>query len=90
LHPGFVASKFGKEGDLSWWGNIGMPLTRPFQISVAKGAVTSVYVASSPDIADVSGQYFSKCKIITPTAFALDDDAAARLWKISAEITGVG
>ena len=29
LHPGFVASKFAREGDLSWWGNIGMPLDPP-------------------------------------------------------------
>jgi NAD(P)-dependent dehydrogenase (short-subunit alcohol dehydrogenase family) len=90
LHPGFVATKFGKEGDLSWWGNIGMPLTRPFQISVTKGAATSVYLASSPDVADITGQYFTKCKVVAPTRYALDDDMAARLWEISAEITGVG
>ena len=29
LHPGFVASKFATEGDLSWWGRIGMPLDAP-------------------------------------------------------------
>ena len=90
LHPGFVASNFAKEGDLGWWGNIGMPLTRPFSISVEKGARTSVYVASSPDVEGISGEYFNKCRAEAPNAPAHDDAAAARLWQISAQITGVG
>jgi NAD(P)-dependent dehydrogenase (short-subunit alcohol dehydrogenase family) len=90
VHPGFVASKFGKEGDLGWWGNLGMPLTRPFQISEKQGAVTSVFVASSPEVADINGQYFVKSKVALPEPQALDDDAATRLWDISAEMTGVG
>jgi NAD(P)-dependent dehydrogenase (short-subunit alcohol dehydrogenase family) len=90
VHPGFVASNFAKEGDLGWWGNIGMPLTRPFSISVEKGTRTSVYVASSPDVADISGEYFNKCRAEAPNAPARDDDAAARLWDVSAQITGVG
>ena len=90
LHPGFVASNFAKEGDLGWWGNIGMPLTRPFSISVEKGARTSVFVASSPDVDGISGEYFNKCRAEAPNAPGRDDAASARLWDISAEITGVG
>jgi NAD(P)-dependent dehydrogenase (short-subunit alcohol dehydrogenase family) len=90
LHPGFVASNFAKEGDLGWWGNIGMPLTRPFSISVPKGARTSVYVASSPDVDGITGEYFNKCRAEAPNAPARDDAAAARLWDISAQLTGVG
>ena len=89
LHPGFVASKFAKESDLGWWGNIGMPLTRPFSISVPRGAITSVYLASSPDVDGITGQYFYKCQVVGPSSHALDDDAAARLWEISAKLTGV-
>jgi NAD(P)-dependent dehydrogenase (short-subunit alcohol dehydrogenase family) len=90
VHPGFVASKFGKEGDLGWWGNIGMPLTRPFQITEKQGAVCSIYVSTSPQLDNVTGEYFEKSKVAIPTKFALDDDAAKRLWEISAEMTGVG
>src|SRR5262249_7140815 len=79
LHPGFVASNFAKEGDLGWWGNIGMPLARPFAISVQKGALTPVYVASSPDVEGTTGQYFVKCKATAPSIAGRDDDAAARL-----------
>lgn len=90
LHPGFVASNFAKEGDLGWWGNIGMPLARPFAISVEQGAVTPVYLASSPDVEGITGQYFVKCKATAPSAAGQDDEAAARLCKVSSEITGVG
>jgi NAD(P)-dependent dehydrogenase (short-subunit alcohol dehydrogenase family) len=90
LHPGFVASNFAKEGDLGWWGNLGMPLAGLFAISVQQGAVTPVYVASSPDVESITGQYFVKCKTTAPSTAGRDDRAAARLWKISAEITGVG
>ncbi len=88
VHPGFVATRFAREGDLGWRGNIGMPLTRPFQISEKQGAVCSVYVATSPEVGALNGQYFEKSKVTIPAAPALDDDAAKRLWAISAEMAG--
>jgi NAD(P)-dependent dehydrogenase (short-subunit alcohol dehydrogenase family) len=89
VHPGFVASNFGKENDLGWWGNIGMPLARPFAISNAKGARTSIYVASSAEVESVSGQFFVKCALGSTTPAAMDMEAAARLWDVSAKVTGV-
>jgi retinol dehydrogenase-12 len=87
LHPGFVASNFAREGDLGLLGTIGMPLIRPFAISSQKGALTSIYLASSPDVAGITGQYFIKGKAVKPAAPALDDAAAARLWEISEKLT---
>jgi NAD(P)-dependent dehydrogenase (short-subunit alcohol dehydrogenase family) len=83
VHPGFVASNFAKEGDAGWLGNIVMPLSRPFSVSVEQGARTSVYVASSPDVESITGQYFIKGRVNAPTAAALDEAAAERLWEIS-------
>jgi NAD(P)-dependent dehydrogenase (short-subunit alcohol dehydrogenase family) len=87
LHPGFVASNFGREGDMGKLGDIGMRLVRPFAISSEKGAQTSIYLATSPDVAGVTGQYFIKCRAVPPSKAALDDAAAARLWEISAKLT---
>jgi retinol dehydrogenase 12 len=87
LHPGFVASNFAREGDLGLLGNIGMPLIRPFAISSQKGALTSIYLASSPDVAGITGQYFIKGKAVKPAAPALDDATGARLWEISEKLT---
>jgi NAD(P)-dependent dehydrogenase (short-subunit alcohol dehydrogenase family) len=87
LHPGFVASNFGREGDLGLLGTIGMPVTRPFAISAQKGALTSIYLATSPDVAGVTGQYFVKSRATPPAKAALDDAAAARLWEVSEKLT---
>jgi NAD(P)-dependent dehydrogenase (short-subunit alcohol dehydrogenase family) len=87
LHPGFVASNFGREGDLGALGKIGMPIAAPFAISSEKGARTSIYLATSPDVAGVSGQYFVKSRAEKPASAALDDTAAARLWEISEKLT---
>jgi NAD(P)-dependent dehydrogenase (short-subunit alcohol dehydrogenase family) len=87
LHPGFVASNFGREGDLGLLGKIGMPIAAPFAISAPKGALTSVYLATSPDVEGITGQYFVKSRAEQPAKAALDDAAAARLWEISEKFT---
>jgi NAD(P)-dependent dehydrogenase (short-subunit alcohol dehydrogenase family) len=51
------------------------------------GAQTSIYLASSADVEDVSGQYFEKCKAVKTSPGSYDRDVAARLWKVSAELT---
>jgi NAD(P)-dependent dehydrogenase (short-subunit alcohol dehydrogenase family) len=87
LHPGFVASNFAKEGDLGFLGTFVMPLLRPFAISQVKGALTSIYLTTSPDLDGITGQYFIKGKAVKPADAALDDNAAARLWEISEKLT---
>jgi NAD(P)-dependent dehydrogenase (short-subunit alcohol dehydrogenase family) len=89
VHPGFVGSNFAREGDMGILGAVGMVLLRPFAISSATGAATSIYLASSPDVEGVTGQYFYKCRVTKPSDAALDDAAAARLWKVSTEMTGL-
>jgi NAD(P)-dependent dehydrogenase (short-subunit alcohol dehydrogenase family) len=91
LHPGFVASSFGRDGDTGRLGDIGMVFTRPFAISAAQGALTSIHLASSPEVGDVTGQYWYKCALSTPSRAAQDDDAARRLWAVSEQlIAGAG
>ena len=89
LHPGGVATRFGSN-------NSGlMAVIFKVAISIAgispeKGAQTIIHLASSPDVATISGEYFYKCKVIEPTAAAQDDAAAKRLWDVSAKIAGIG
>jgi hypothetical protein len=42
-------------------------------ISAAEGAQTIIYLASSPQVSNVTGKYFYKCRRITPSAAALDE-----------------
>jgi NAD(P)-dependent dehydrogenase (short-subunit alcohol dehydrogenase family) len=87
LHPGFVASRFG-DGSGRFLSGV-VRIAKTFAISPEKGAETIVYLASSPDVNKVSGEYFYKCRPAAPTAAARDDAAAKRLWTASAEIAGI-
>jgi NAD(P)-dependent dehydrogenase (short-subunit alcohol dehydrogenase family) len=85
LHPGFVASDFGKNnpGLLS----MAMVLVRPFAINVEKGAATSIYLASSPEVEGVTGKFFTKSAEATPSNPMANNEAAARrLWEISEKL----
>ena len=88
VHPGFVASNFGRNNR----GLVGLAMTRIvplFAKSVAEGAATSVYLASSPEVAGVSGRYFSDCRAVKSAPQSYARAAAERLWAVSEELTGV-
>lgn len=88
LHPGFVSTGIGSNNKGIW--NILMSLARPFARKTDKGAETSVYLCSSPEVKDVSGEYFVDCKIEKVSDAAKSSDQADKLWKISSELTGLG
>jgi NAD(P)-dependent dehydrogenase (short-subunit alcohol dehydrogenase family) len=88
VHPGFVASSFGRDGDTGRFGALLFPLLKPFALSPEQGARTQVYVASAPELAGITGGYWVKSAPATPSAAAQDDDAAARLWQVSEELVG--
>ncbi len=78
LHPGFVRTRFGDNS--AGWSSRMLRLAKMFAISIQEGAETLVYLASSPDVANVSGAYFYKSRAIQPSREAQDDLAATRLW----------
>jgi NAD(P)-dependent dehydrogenase (short-subunit alcohol dehydrogenase family) len=88
LHPGFVDTRFGDEsgGLFSYLIRIGK---KTVALSPERGAQTIVYLASSPEVADITGQYFYKCQLATPIAQAQDDAAARRLWLETERLSGI-
>jgi NAD(P)-dependent dehydrogenase (short-subunit alcohol dehydrogenase family) len=78
LHPGVVKTRFGESS--GGFAGLLIPFLRPFFISPEAGADTIVYLASSPDVAGMTGGYFAKRKLTEPSAAARDDAAAKRLW----------
>jgi NAD(P)-dependent dehydrogenase (short-subunit alcohol dehydrogenase family) len=88
LHPGFVATRFGDQsgGLLSTLVRVAKPFGG---ISPEEGAKTIIYLASSPNVAAVSGDYFYECKIDMPSPEARSDRDAKRLWECSAEIAAM-
>ena len=87
LHPGVVRTSFGAE-DQSGMVVVGR-LARPFMRTPAQGAVTSVYLASSPEVEGVTGRYFANRKPRSSNRSSYDTAAAARLWRLSADLVGL-
>jgi len=90
LHPGTVATGYGRDGDSSGFLAFGLKIAAPFLLTPEQGARTSIYLASSPEVEGVSGKYFVKCKPRLPSKVAQDDVAAKRLWQISEDLVRKG
>jgi len=87
LHPGFVATRFGDQnGGLT---SLCIRLAKLFAIPPEQGAKTIVHLASSPEVAGISGRYFVDCKVTAPSPLALDDRAASVLWERTAALAGM-
>ncbi len=87
LHPGLVATKI-------WGGSVPMarlltPLLRLVMLSPEAGAQTAIYLATSPEVAGVTGQYFDKSKTVRSSPASYDKAAALHLWQVSAGMTGL-
>lgn len=90
LHPGVVATNFGKDPGSPRWMALGMTLLRPVLASPAKGAATSVHLATAPTAELERGLYWSSMQPKEPSKAALDDAAARRLWELSSELVADG
>lgn len=89
VHPGWVGTNFAANREYGRIGDAFISLGRRIARTPAQGAETSIYLASSPDVDGITGQYFSNCKAELPARPALDDAAAERLWDVSEKLTGV-
>jgi retinol dehydrogenase 14 len=88
LHPGMVRTGFGAE-DAGTLQRLFTPLMRPFMKSPADGAVTSIHLASSPELEGVTGCYFAGSTRKPSSRRSYDEATAGRLWQESAELVGI-
>src|SRR5919201_1433124 len=87
LHPGAIASGFAMQ-EAGWYGVL-TRIARPFLIGEEKGARTTIWAASDPSLAGVSGKYFVRRREKRPPRAALDGAAARRLWDESEKIATI-
>jgi len=87
LHPGLVQSHIFQDSRLLRvvLGLVG----RFFMLTPAQGARTSVYLATSPEVAGASGGYYERCRLIDSSPAAQDEADGERLWRESARLTGL-
>ncbi len=84
LHPGFVKTRLFEKMPRVITG-----LLTPFMISAERGSQTTLFLATSPEVGGVSGEYFVKSKSVQPRPEALRQDIADRLWELSMNYTGL-
>jgi NAD(P)-dependent dehydrogenase (short-subunit alcohol dehydrogenase family) len=82
LHPGFVDTGFGANGGFLMRNAINV-MKKFGALTPQKGADTVVFLASSPDVAGVSGKYWDQRKAIASNAASMDQAAQERLWETS-------
>lgn len=84
LQPGMVATDFARE--YTGFKRFMVALLRPFMRTPAKGAETSVYLASSPEVEGVTGKYFASKKEAKSSKESHDAFLSKRLWEVSAHL----
>jgi NAD(P)-dependent dehydrogenase (short-subunit alcohol dehydrogenase family) len=89
LHPGFVKTGFGNGNSGIFSVVLGIAKNL-FAISIEAGAQTMIHLASSPDVAGVTGKYFDKSKIVSSSAASLDQALQEKLWAHSEKLAGLG
>ena len=86
FHPGGVRTNLVQNNP--WYYRLIWAIINPFLVSPKKGADTAIYLAYSPKVAEISGEYFVNRRPVRVSGVADDHYTAARLWKISEELTG--
>lgn len=85
MHPGLVATGFGAGNGRLW--AVLYVFINALGRTPAQGADTLIWLASAPDVADVSGQYFYERQARKTSPASYDEAAARRLWEVSEEMT---
>lgn len=87
LHPGVIASGFGHNN--GGWMGFGVKLVAPFLTTPAKGARTSIFLASAPEVERVTGKYFDeRSREVPSSAASRDENAQEMLWRVSEALCG--
>jgi NAD(P)-dependent dehydrogenase (short-subunit alcohol dehydrogenase family) len=94
---GFQANMKPEQLERLGWADLAVGEVPPGCKSIAQGAATTVFVATSPSVADVSGRYFEDCREadVVPdhnghrsgvAPYALDAENGDRLWRYSEDL----
>lgn len=88
LHPGVVKTKIGNKAGNKFFGFV-WSLFSLFGINADKGAETSIHVATSDSLDDITGMYFDKKVAYKGSDLSRDEDLQVKFWKWSEEMSGL-
>jgi NAD(P)-dependent dehydrogenase (short-subunit alcohol dehydrogenase family) len=97
LHPGAIPTDLGRALSEEERESLRTNNTKVVWKTIPQGAATEVWAAISPELAGVSGKYLDDCQVAPLAAdgrspgyfaYAVDPDAAEKLWDVSERIVG--
>ena len=89
LHPGAVATNIWNSAALPRIFKLLIALVKPFMLNSKRGAAVSLYLAASPEVAQVSGEYFVKCKPAKSNPLSRDPKVMAEVWLCTERMTSL-
>ena len=84
-HPGAVATNIGISRDTGF-GKTVTGMLKPFFQTPEQGAQTAIYLASSDDVRDITGEYFYRCRIAKSSKRSQDMELAMRFFALSEKL----
>jgi NAD(P)-dependent dehydrogenase (short-subunit alcohol dehydrogenase family) len=88
LHPGAVATNIWSPAALPLIGKLLIAMVKPFMLNSKQGAAVSLYLAASPEVAQVSGEYFVKSRPARSNPLSRDPKLMAEVWLCTEQMTG--
>jgi NAD(P)-dependent dehydrogenase (short-subunit alcohol dehydrogenase family) len=89
LHPGAVATNIWNPDLLPLIGGLIVAVVKPFLLNSKQGAAVSLYLATSPEVAQVSGEYFVKSKPAKSNPLSRDPKLMAEVWLCTEKMTSL-
>ncbi len=87
VHPGWVATNIGRNNGVL--ARFFLRIIQGNAISPDEGAATSIYLATAPEMAGVTGKYYQDKKAIPSSTASYDEATARRLWEVSEKLVGL-
>jgi NAD(P)-dependent dehydrogenase (short-subunit alcohol dehydrogenase family) len=81
LHPGVIDTNIGSIA------HVEHPISSKSFNKLRRGAETSIYLATSPDVENVTGKYFIRKKIAKSSTESYEEVIAQKLWQVSEKLT---
>ena len=89
LHPGVVATNIWSANPPPLIVKLILPVVKPFMLNSKQGAAASLYLATSPEVAQVSGEYFVKSKPAKSNPLSRDPKLMAEVWLCTEKMTSL-
>jgi retinol dehydrogenase-14 len=89
LHPGVVATNIWSANPPPLIVKLILPVVKPFMLNSKQGATVSLYLATSPEVAQVSGEYFVKSKPAKSNPLSRDPKLMAEVWLWTEKMTSL-